>query len=214
MKTYCTQCGSDNSGTAVFCRKCGVLLEKEEETRVVTRSGIAGAVEASKQDIDDPRRSGGESIPDEDGDQIFSISPTLMFVKLGYATAAVAAVLLVGIVAAFLPSLGLGWVVIAGLLLFLIPGFYHFKQKLIRYTLTGSTLEIDEGLISRRTRNLPISRIQDVTVSMTVLQRMLGFGDLVVDNASDEGGKVTLANINSPRHYSDMLLRQMKRLEK
>jgi membrane protein YdbS with pleckstrin-like domain len=209
---FCTQCGSDNSEKAVYCRKCGVALEKEEETRVATRGREDGSSPFEKVEPAVSKRSRGFADGDDEA-EIFSISPTLLFVKIGYVAAAVAAILLVGLIATF-DLMGSGWAVAAGLLLFLVPGFYHIKRKLIRYTLTESKLEIDEGLISRRTKNLPIRRIQDVTVSMSVIQRVLGFGDLVVDNASDDGEKVTLRNINKPRHYADSLLRQMKRLER
>jgi hypothetical protein len=53
-----------------------------------------------------------------------------------------------------------------------------------------------------------------VTVSAGVWQRLLGFGDVIIDNASEEGGKVILKNINSPRTYADKLLRQMRELDK
>jgi len=85
---------------------------------------------------------------------------------------------------------------------------------MVRYTLTDSKLEIDEGFISRRTRSIPIRRIQDVTVSSGVTQRMLGFGNLVIDNASEEGGKVILKNIDTPKHYADLLLKQMRQIER
>ena len=210
MHVYCTQCGSDNSEKAVYCRKCGLNLEKEEETRIAVRADAGAHAVASKiEESGDP----GNYDSHDDEAEIFSISPTLLFVKLGYAAAGAAALFLVAVTAAF-TTIGSGWAVVAGLLLFLIPGAYHIRQKLVRYTLTESKLEIDQGLISRRTKNVPIRRIQDVTVSMSVLQRLLGFGDLVVDNASDDGGKVTLSNINKPRHYADVLLRQMKRLDK
>ena len=210
MDVYCTQCGSDNSVKAVYCRKCGSHIEKEEETRIAARARAGD--NAAPMKIDEPNNAGGHALRDDEA-EIFTISPTLLFVKLGYAAAGVAALFLVAIAAAF-TTIGNGWAVAAGLLLFLIPGFYHIRQKLVRYTLTESKLEIDQGLISRRTKNVPIRRIQDVTVSMSVFQRILGFGDLVVDNASDDGEKVTLKNINRPRHFADMLLRQMKRLER
>ncbi len=207
---FCTQCAADNSETAIYCRKCGAMLEKEEETRVAARN---------RGDLVSPVEKGPIATKarprevDERDAVIFSICPTLLFVKLGYVLAGGGALLLVAITAAF-TTIASGWAVIAGLLLFLIPAFYHIKQKLKRYTLTETSLEIDEGLISRRTRNLPLRRIQDVTVSTTITQRLLGFGDLVVDNASDDGEKITLGNINRPRHHADILLRQMKRLEK
>lgn len=75
-------------------------------------------------------------------------------------------------------------------------------------------LEIDSGFISRTTRNVPLRRIQDVTVTTTVLQRLLGFGDLVVDNASEDVGKVVLKNINTPKKYADKLLAQIRKSER
>lgn len=172
----------------------------EEETRVA----------AKRPDL---ARPAWDAVSHEDEPRIFSISPTLMFVKAGYALAAIGALLLVIVLAMFTPVPP--WAaVLAGLLLFLIPAFYHFKQKMLRYTLTDTKLEIDEGFIARSTRSVPLRRIQDVTVQASVPQRLLGFGDLMIDNASDEGGKVVLKNIDSPREHADMLLRQMRRLEK
>ena len=56
---------------------------------------------------------------------------------------------------------------------------------MVRYTLTDSKVEIDTGLIARTTRNIPLTKIQDVTVSASIPQRLLGFGDLLIDNASE-----------------------------
>jgi len=95
--------------------------------------------------------------------------------------------------------------------LLLVPAYYHLKRNMVRYTLTDSKIEIDYGLIARTTRNIPLAKIQDVTVSASILQRMLGFGDVVVDNASEVGGTTVLHNINNPRHYADLLLREMAR---
>ena len=124
------------------------------------------------------------------------------------------AILLVAITSAFLSNYVSVWeAILIGLLLFLIPAYFHVRQMLTRYTLTDSKLEIDTGLIARTTRNIPIRRIQDVTISSNFWQRMLSFGDVVIDNASEDGGKVVLKNINTPNHYADVLLRQMRRIE-
>ena len=194
---FCDKCGADNKDAAAFCRECGAAIEgiDEQETRVVVRQ------------VEDKPAS------NENERQIFSITPTLMFVKLGYVLAAVGALLLVAAVAAFTPISTI-WAVLLGLLLFLIPAFYHIKQKLVRYTLTDSKLEIDAGLISRTTRSVPLRRIQDVTVSASVMQRLLGFGDLMIDNASEEGGKVVLKNINAPKARAEDVMKQMRQLER
>ena len=84
----------------------------------------------------------------------------------------------------------------------------------MRYTLTDSKIEIDEGFISKRTRNVPLHTIQDVTVSATVPQRMLGFGNLIIENAGEIESRIVLKNINSPKKYADVLLKQMRLLGK
>ena len=98
-----------------------------------------------------------------------------------------------------------------GLALLLIPAYYHIRRNTVRYTLTDAKMEIDKGLIARTTRNIPLSKIQDVTVKASIPQRLLGFGDLIVDNASEEGGTTVLHNISKPRHYADLLLRELRR---
>ncbi len=197
---FCDKCGVDNKDTAAFCRECGATIE-EVETRVAVRDEKAVSY------------GNDELVASENERQIFSITPTLMFVKFGYVLAAVGALLLVATVAAFTPIATI-WAVLLGLLLFLIPAFYHIKQKLVRYTLTDSTLEIDAGFISRTTRSVPLRRIQDVTVSASVMQRLLGFGDLMIDNASEEAGKVILKNINDPKERAEDVMKQMRRIEK
>jgi len=147
--------------------------------------------------------------------QIATARPTLLFVKIGYGLAGIGAILLVALTSAyFYQFFSITLSVIIGLLLFLIPAYYHFRQKLVRYRLTETKLEIDTGLIARSTRNIPIRRIQDVTVASGVTQRVLGFGNIEIDNASEEGGKVVLRNIDDPRRFADMLLKQMSLLDR
>jgi len=189
---FCIKCGTSNPDEAVYCQKCGTNLEREEETRVAVRSDAGEGEER----------------------RIFSISPTLLFVKIGYALAVIGAFLIALILAVILPA---GWWFVGipvGLLILLIPVYYHVRRKLVRYTLTDSKIEIDEGFISRTTRNVPLRRIQDVTVSATVMQRMLGFGNVVIDNAGTDGGQIIFKNVNSPGNYADILLKQMRLLEK
>jgi uncharacterized membrane protein YdbT with pleckstrin-like domain len=194
---YCIKCGKENSDDAAFCQKCGQAFEAEEETRVAQREKPAIV-----------RDSG-------DVTKIFSVTPTLKFVYVGYALAVIGAFVLVGLVSLFFSTIfSIAASVILGMALLLIPLFFHIRKKLVRYTLTDTTIEIDRGLISRTTQNVPLRRIQDVTVSATMAQRMLGFGDVIIDNASEDGGKIVLDDIDSPKKYAELMLRQMRRLEK
>jgi uncharacterized membrane protein YdbT with pleckstrin-like domain len=74
--------------------------------------------------------------------------------------------------------------------------------------------QLDRGFISRTTQNLPLRRVQDVTVSSTIFQRMFGIGNIEIDNSGDTGETVVLANINSPRKYADIVLKEIRRLDK
>jgi uncharacterized membrane protein YdbT with pleckstrin-like domain len=190
---YCIKCGTANSDEAIFCQKCGYRFEAEEETRVATRRA------------DDALAASGP---------IFSITPTLKFVKVGYGLAVLAAFVFVALMGLVLPGVWWLFAILIGILFLAVPAWFHVKKKTVRYTLTDTMIEIDRGLISRSTQNVPLRRVQDVTVSSTFIQRLLGFGDIVVDNASETGGKVVLDDIDSPRKYADLLLEQMRHLDR
>ena len=216
---FCTKCGARNTDEAVYCQKCGTVLEAEEETRVVSQRKPEREIfnQRNQRDFESNVENNVERDIEKDIErQIFSLSPTLMFVKTGYVAAIFGAFLLVALMSVFYDYLKISpWIaVLLGLSLLLIPAFYHFKQKLVRYTLTDAKIEIDEGFISRRTRNVPLRTIQDVTVSATVAQRMLGLGNLIIENANEADGKIVLKNINSPKKYADILLRQMRQFNK
>lgn len=203
---FCDRCGAENKNTASFCRKCGQAFEPTDvETRIVSRNLEPAPMAAAPMERLDERDGRAVSI--------FEIRPTLLFVKAGYILAAVGAVLIVGLLAGLTPLPRLFDIVI-GVLLFGVPAYYHLKQKLVRYYLDETSLEIDSGLVATTTRNIPLRRIQDVAVSATAFQRIMGLGDIVIDNASEEGCKVALRNIDRPRIYADLLLKQMARLDK
>lgn len=199
---FCIKCGARNSDEAIYCQKCGSLLEAEEETRVARQ----------------PLKDAVRDEPELEEKEIFSVRPTLMFIYAGYAAAVAGAFLLVVMLYYFGQLIGIDipwWLsILTGLLLLLIPAFYHFKRSIVRYTLTDSKIEIDEGFIFQKTHNIPLRSIQHVSVSSTITQRMLGFGNLIIDNASEGDEKIVLKNINSPKQLADIMLRQMRQINK
>ncbi len=191
---HCSNCGSYIAPGVRFCSNCGSPAADPEATRIA-RSQV-GAMTHSDEGND------LEHI-------IFTVRPTLLFVKIGYVAAMIAAILLIVLLASVGASIYISLPLALALLL--VPAYYHLKRNMVRYTVTDSKMEIDTGLIARTTRNIPLSKIQDVTVSASIGQRLLGFGDIVVDNASELGGTTVLKNINNPRHYADLLLRELRR---
>ena len=219
----CYNCGQRLTPSARFCAACGAPADSEQ-TRVSTEATRFASEETR---VAQPRPRAVEPLPvrplssvperrsdEREGDEqvVFTVRPTLLFVKIGYLLAALGGLLLIALLAwqpwvhvPFFVSLPLA------LALLLVPAYKHLKRNTVSYTLTDSKIEIDQGLVSRTTRNIPLRNIQDVTVSSTVLQRLLRFGNLVIDNASETGGTTVLRNIPDPRRHADLLLRELRR---
>jgi membrane protein YdbS with pleckstrin-like domain len=189
----CSSCGAYVPPSVRFCSNCGAPASDPEATRIARLQSRAL-----------------ESTGDTDLENtIFTVRPTMLFIKAGYALAGLAGLALVF----FLARLGVpaSISIPLGLALLLIPAYYHVRRNMIRYTVTDSKLQIDTGLIARTTKNIPLSKVQDVTVSASIPQRLMGFGDIIIDNASEIGGSIVMHNINSPRHYANLLLRELRR---
>ena len=192
----CPNCGSVLNPNSRFCDQCGQAARDPEETRIA--------------------RPQSGSVARYDNDEIehviFTARPTMLFIKIGYGLAVIGAILLT-VLLNMIKFVDIPWFISIpiALALLLIPAYYHLKRNTVRYTLTDSKIEIDHGLIARTTRNIPLTKIQDVTVSASIPQRILGFGDVVVDNASEIGGTTVLHNINDPRQHADLILRELRR---
>lgn len=63
-----------------------------------------------------------------------------------------------------------------------------------RFVITDRRVLMREGIFARSGRDVPLSRINDITFSHTLLERLLGCGTLVVESAG-ERGQVTLADV-------------------
>lgn len=233
---YCMNCGADIPANMRFCGSCGAPADTEA-TRVASRSGgatgtTAGATgfrtsfDSETTAVSQPgqamsERSAQTSLappprpPRDEAEAervIFSIRPTFLFIGIGYVLAAAAAVGLSILLAMFAGQyISAPIAVLITLPLLLIPAFKHFRRNTIKYTLTDSKIEIDQGFLARKTRNIPLRNIQDVTVSSTIMQRLFNFGDLVIENASEIGGQTLLDNIPNPRRHAELLLRELRR---
>jgi membrane protein YdbS with pleckstrin-like domain len=188
----CSNCSAYIAPGVKFCSNCGAAANDPDMTRIARLQ--PGSLESMNNDV--------ERV-------LFTIRPTMIFIKTGYVLAVLAGILLVFLLA----SIGVSSYISIplALALLLIPAYYHIRRNMVRYTVTDAKLEIDRGLIARTTRNIPLTKIQDVTVSASILQRILGFGDIIVDNASEMGGSTIIENISHPRHYADLLLRELRR---
>ena len=61
------------------------------------------------------------------------------------------------------------------------------------YVVTTRRVAVRSGVLSRSGRDVPLSRINDLTFSHSLLERLLGCGTLVVESAGERGAVVLTA---------------------
>jgi uncharacterized membrane protein YdbT with pleckstrin-like domain len=77
------------------------------------------------------------------------------------------------------------------------------------YELTTRRLRLRDGVLTRRGRDIPLSRVTDVSFRKGVLDRLLGAGTLVVESAG-EHGELTLSEIPNVERVSVLLTQLME----
>jgi uncharacterized membrane protein YdbT with pleckstrin-like domain len=127
------------------------------------------------------------------------IRPTMKFIKLGYAAALLIIIALSIATLAWQWPAWLAW--ISGVFL-LWPLKRHLQNRMTKITILEDKLRFDTGFLTKTTRTILVSRIQDITVSQRVRQRMLGVGDLSIETAG-ETSRLTIENIDRPQAFAD-----------
>jgi len=146
---------------------------------------------------------------DEIGDKIiFRINQTFYPVAVSYFLSIIST----GLVTVVVSYLALSFIVVLAFgFVFFIPSILkHIRLTYTFYTLTPTKLEIQTGLLSKSRRNVPLRHIQDVFVSETFKERLIGIGDIMIDTAASES-TIRLDNVHEPRKYADLILEQLHR---
>ena len=81
---------------------------------------------------------------------------------------------------------------VAGVAAVALVGYETAYVRRFSYELTADTLDIDSGVLSRRSREIPLRRIQNVDISRNVIQRLLGIAVVSFETA---GGGETEAQL-------------------
>ena len=93
---------------------------------------------------------------------------------------------------AWLYLLVLGWLIIG---VFLFISMYLEKWTTER-ALTNRRLILKCGFIRRKTEEISFNRVEEVNLSQSILQRILGSGDIKVTGTG--AGEIMLKNIDDP----------------
>jgi uncharacterized membrane protein YdbT with pleckstrin-like domain len=68
------------------------------------------------------------------------------------------------------------------------------RWRTTHYVFTSERVILREGIISRQGRDIPLGRVNDVSFSHGLIDRMLGCGTLTIESAG-ERGQVVLASL-------------------
>lgn len=77
-----------------------------------------------------------------------------------------------------------GVAAVLAVVFFLVP-FLRWRTTL--FVITDKRVVVRSGILSRTGRDIPLSRVNDVTFSHNLLERILGCGTLVVESAGERG---------------------------
>ena len=77
--------------------------------------------------------------------------------------------------------------VVAAVLIFLGTLRQLVRWLTTHYIVTNRRLITRHGLVARNGRDMPLTRINDISFSHTVIERVLGCGTLVVESAGERG---------------------------
>ena len=79
------------------------------------------------------------------------------------------------------------------------------RLNLTKLTIAPPQLNFESGLLTKTQRSFNLSKIQDVRVEQSIIERLFGIGTITIDTAS-VGGSVRMEAIDSPRQVAGQIL--------
>ena len=140
-----------------------------------------------------------------------TIQPTAKFIKAG---TVLAAILFLGLEIAYFSlwsaDTRLHWVPLAAPVVFVWPALRWLRRSFNRTTISGDRLRYESGALSKSTRTIQLSKVQDVRVDQRFSQRIFSTGDLSIETAG-ETSRLTLHNVDSPQTLADEILNRAQK---
>jgi uncharacterized membrane protein YdbT with pleckstrin-like domain len=129
----------------------------------------------------------------------------------------IVAIVVAGAVIFFIPDGGSQTIIrlivaAIGILAAIVVGFIPFLRWVTTtYTLTNRRFVMRHGILSRSGRDIPLTRVNDVSFEHSLVERMLGTGTLVVESGG-EHGQLVLKKIPRVEYAQNQLYRLVEEL--
>jgi uncharacterized membrane protein YdbT with pleckstrin-like domain len=133
-----------------------------------------------------------------------TVRPTTKFVKAG-TILAVLVVLALEILIWSNSASVTPWLMLGPPLLLLWPAVRALRRRFTTTTIAGDRLRYETGITSKTTRNIQLSKVQDVRVDQRLVQRIFNIGDLSIETAG-ETSRLMIHNVDSPQSLADEIM--------
>jgi len=94
-------------------------------------------------------------------------------------------------------------------LLLLWPFSRWVRNRMNLTVLTSDRLRSETGVLAKSTRNLMLSRIQDVGVEQSISQRIFNVGNIWIETAG-ASSRILLHNVDAPQKIADLILERAR----
>ncbi len=100
---------------------------------------------------------------------------------------------------------------VAGIMMFIggllfIPYIYkRVDNRLKIYAVTNQRVYVRRGIINIKEKDIPLAKINDVQIVQSLIQRLFGAGDAIVQVGNDESSMV-IHDIAHPREFRDIII--------
>ena len=97
------------------------------------------------------------------------------------------------------------WMLAFPALILIYSTYLQIIRRFTVMTILGDKLRYETGVFSKTTRNIVITKVQDVKVQQTLWQRIFNLGNLSVETAG-ETSNLTMSGIDYPQQIADQIL--------
>jgi len=75
--------------------------------------------------------------------------------------------------------------------------------------LTKRSIIRRRGVFTKEERAVPLSQVQDISISYGIIRRMLGHGDIRIETAGTAGTEIVMHNIDKPEEFRSLVFKQI-----
>jgi uncharacterized membrane protein YdbT with pleckstrin-like domain len=89
-------------------------------------------------------------------------------------------------------------------------GWEYLQWRFTNFAITNSRVIFQQGLISKRGVEIPLERVNNVNFNQTIIERVLGAGDLLIESGGQDGQQ-RFTDIQRPQEVKKILLNHVQR---